>query len=1063
MQVCPSCGEENPDRFRVCGLCGSPLATPADAVAAPLPPQEERKTVTIVFTDLVGSTSLGERIDAEAMASLLNRYFEVMTAIVRRHGGSIQKFIGDAIVAVFGLPQVHEDDALRAVRAAHEMQESLARLNEELDRSFGTVIEARIGVNTGEIVAGEAVTGQQVVTGDTANVAARLEQAAPAMGVFIGGSTYRLVRDAVEVEPMTPLELKGKAEPVPAYRLLEVLATEEGLARRLDAPMIGREAELATLREAFDRALAGQRCHAVTILGDAGVGKSRLIREFVASLGGAARVLRGRVLSYGEGITFWPLGEIAREAAAISIDEPATSALGKLRDLVGEEAIVERLASAIGLSAEQLPLTELFWGTRRFLELLAAEQPLVVVVDDVHWAEPAFLDLLEHLTDHLEGAPVLLLATARQELLEGRPTWGQGACSSLIALQPLSESETGTVVENLLGQAGLAPAVRDGITTASGGNPLFVEQMLSMLIDDGLIRSVDGHWESAADLPKLAIPPSIQALLAARLGRLRREERTVIEPAAVVGVEFPTPAVSALVPEPLREAVPSLLEAMAGKHLVRPVEAMADQYRFNHQLIRDTTYQAMLKRGRAGLHERYADWLVAHEGDRIGELAEIVGYHLEQAFLYLRDLGPLDEHGVDLAARASTLLASAGRRAFAREDMHAAAGLARRAVALMPADSSDRRGAQLLLAEALDEVGAFAEAGVLLDEVEEAADAAGDEGSAARARLLRLRLELASTPGPEWAVRALSEADRDIPIFNATDDLAGASLAWRVRSVVHGTACLWNQMEADAEQVIDLATKAGDERQRVRGLSNLAMALTHGPTPASEASVRCQALADGVAANRSSTAVLQMLIGQLRAMGNAFDEARALTEAARRSAEEVSQRVLVASLAIGTAEVELRASNPDEAARVLREASAVLTELGETYVLASVAALLGRALLDLGLDGEAEVQAQRAAELAAPDDIDAQARWRGVLATVNARRGTFATAAELATAAVELTRGTEAPLMMATALADLAETLLRAGRSAEANVAGDEAIALFEGKGDDASAGRVRDRLIAAV
>ena len=272
--------------------------------------REQRKTVTIVFSDLVGSTSLGERIDPEALAGLLNRYFEVMTAILERHGGTIQKFIGDAIVAVFGLPQVHEDDALRAVRAAHDMQVSLARLNEELERSYGTAIEARIGVNTGEIVAGEAVTGQQVVTGDTANVAARLEQAAPAMEVYIGGSTYRLVRDAVEVEPIAPLELKGKAAPVAAFRLLTVHGTDEGVARRLDAPMVGREAEMHALEAAYRRAVDGSQCHAVTLLGDAGVGKSRLIREFIASLGDEARVLRGRALSYGEGITFWPLGEI---------------------------------------------------------------------------------------------------------------------------------------------------------------------------------------------------------------------------------------------------------------------------------------------------------------------------------------------------------------------------------------------------------------------------------------------------------------------------------------------------------------------------------------------------------------------------------------------------------------------------------------------------------------------------------------------------------------------------------------------------------------------------------
>ncbi|MGH2462113.1 MAG: AAA family ATPase [Candidatus Limnocylindria bacterium] len=1063
MQVCPRCGEENPDKFRVCGFCGASLATSA-TVAPPLPPQQERRTVTIVFSDIVGSTSLGEAIDPEAMAGLLNRYFEAMTAILSRHGGSIQKFIGDAIVAVFGLPQVHEDDALRAVRAAHEMQQSLARLNEELHRSFGTAIEARIGVNTGEIVAGESVTGQQVVTGDTANVAARLEQAAPAMGIFIGGSTYRLVRDAVEVEPMAPLELKGKAEPVAAFRLLAVRATDEGVARRLDAPMVGREVELAALRESFDRAVAGQWCHAVTILGDAGVGKSRLIREFIASLGGGVRVLRGRVLSYGEGITFWPLGEIAREAAGISIDEPAAAALDKLSDLVGEDAIVERLASAIGLSAEELPLTELFWGARRFLELLAAEGPLVVVVDDIHWAEPSFLDLLEHLADHLEGAPVLLLATARQDLLESRPGWGQGSRSSRIALQPLSESEAGTVVANLLGQAGLPAAVRDRMITASGGNPLFVEQMLSMLIDDGLLRSVDGHWEATAELPDLAIPPSIQALLAARLDRLLREERAVIEPAAVIGVEFPTAAVTVLVPDPIHDAIPLLLEAMTGKQLVRPAESMpaeaaADRYRFNHQLIRDTTYHAMLKRGRADIHERYAEWLAGQDVDRIGEIAEIVGYHLEQAFVNLRDLGPLTDHGADLSERASTLLAEAGRRAFAREDMHAAANLMRRSVALRPTDSHDRRDAQLVLAEALDEIGGYAEAGRLLDEIEETAGTAGDEPSAARARLLRLRVDLSTAAGPEWSVRAVTEADRDIPIFDAIGDLSGASLAWRVRYAAHATTGLLGEAAADAEQIIALASRAADERQRLRGMSNVAIALTYGPTPADEALTRLRTLSESAVADRMTSIVLRASMAQLMAMTQEFDAARSMYEDARGTAEELGQTMLTAQLALGGAEIEFRAGDAAAAQRVLEDAAKKFEMVGETYFLASVASMLGRAYLEQSEVDRAWDESERAERIAAADDIDAQSRWRGLRSAVLVERGAAEQAVHIAREGVELTRGVDSPIVRGLALADLAVALMAAGRPAEAGDVRDEALATFESKGDAASADRLRARV----
>ncbi|HET9498423.1 MAG TPA: adenylate/guanylate cyclase domain-containing protein [Candidatus Limnocylindria bacterium] len=1050
MQVCPACGAENPAGFRMCGYCGTSLAPPAPVLPSP----EERKTVTIVFSDLVGSTSLGERIDPEAMSGLLNRYFEVMTAICRRHGGSIQKFIGDAIVAVFGLPKVHEDDALRAVRAAHEMQIALGHLNEELERTFGTTIEARIGVNTGEIVAGEAVTGQQVVTGDTANVAARLEQAAPPMEVVLGGSTYRLVRDAVEVEPMDALELKGKAEPVAAYRLLAVHGTDEGVARRVDTPLVGREAEMEELRAAYRRAVGGRRCHAVTLVGDAGVGKSRLIREFLGSLGDEPRVLRGRALSYGEGITFWPLGEVVRDAAGIDIDMPAQLALDKLQALVGDPEIVERLASAIGLSSAQYPLTELFWGTRRFLEELAHERPVVVLIEDIHWAEPTFLDLLEHLTENLADAPVLVLATARHDLLESRPGWGQAACSVRVSLEGLSEAQVASVAANLLGEAGLPPALRDRIARASGGNPLFVEQMLSMLVDDGTIRATDGSWQVSGDLREFAIPPTIQALLAARLDRLVREERAVAEPAAVIGVEFPTPAVTDLAPDAIRPQVASLLSALTEKQLLRPTGSVIVGYRFNHQLIRDTAYQAILKRARAALHERYADWLTAHEGDRFGEVEEVIAYHLEQAHLTLQGLGPIDDRGRALAERAAALLETAGRQAFAREDWHAAINLLKRAVALAP-DSSDARGTELLLAEALHETGAYAEAGARLEGIESTANATGDLVSAAKARLLRIRLELMTSPGPNWATRALFEADRTLPTFEAAEDWAGASQAWRLRYLAHGTTGRLAEAASDAEQVIELARRAGDERQRLRGLQNLAIALTYGPTPAADAAGRLDRLSEEVTADRATGVVIQAARAQLLAMRREFETARSLYRQARETARELGQPVLVAQLALDAGEVELRAGEPALAEEVLTDASAVLAGVGETFILASLSSMLGRAFIEQGRIDEALAEADRAAKLAADDDLDAQARGRGLRAVILLAKGDSESALAAASEAVELARSADVPMVTAQALADLAGALRAAGRDADADVAAAEARSIYLAKGDIASADRL--------
>src|SRR5947208_2968276 len=338
MLICPGCGEENPDRFRLCGFCGT-------ALAVELPPQEVRKTVTLVFSDLKGSTSLGEKLDTEALREVMARYFEEMKRPLERHGGRIEKYIGDAIMAVFGLPRAHEDDALRAVRAALEMKEALARLNDELERRWGVRLENRTGVNTGEVVSGDSASAQRLVTGDAVNVAARLEQAAPALEILIGEPTYRLVRHAIEVEAVEPLELKGKSERVPAYRLLAVHATDEEIVRRREAPLVGRETEAAALRAAFELASSDRRCQVLTLVAPAGLGKSRLTEEFSRLARESALVLRGRCLPYGDGITFWPLVEVIRQAAGIDHSDQADSAREKLAALVGSDAdVLARIA-----------------------------------------------------------------------------------------------------------------------------------------------------------------------------------------------------------------------------------------------------------------------------------------------------------------------------------------------------------------------------------------------------------------------------------------------------------------------------------------------------------------------------------------------------------------------------------------------------------------------------------------------------------------------------------------------------------------------------------------------
>ena len=467
MKRCPSCGEENADKARFCQNCATPLGE-AEGIAP-----DVRRVVTIVFADVTGSTSLGERLDPEALRRVMGRYFDEMSAVIERHGGTVEKFIGDAVMAVFGIPRLHEDDAVRAARAAAGMREALETLNFELEREHGVGIAARIGVNSGEVVAGDPSAGQRLVTGDAVNVAARLEQAASPGEIFLGETTYRLVKDAVEVEPVSPLDLKGKGEPVPAYRLVSVLADVAGHERHLDSPMVGRSKELEMLERALERAVTERTSHLFTLLGSAGVGKSRVVAEFLSATAGSATVLRGRCLSYGEGITFFPLAEVIHQAADIMDGELPAAARAKVASFLAENADGERISGLVaGLFGWGPPgaTEDAFWAVRKVLEHLARERPVVVVFDDIHWAEPTMLDLIEHVADWTRDAAVLVVCLARPELLDIRTGWGGGKMNaSSILLEPLPSDEASLLVDNLLGRADIPHTARARTWTRQRG------------------------------------------------------------------------------------------------------------------------------------------------------------------------------------------------------------------------------------------------------------------------------------------------------------------------------------------------------------------------------------------------------------------------------------------------------------------------------------------------------------------------------------------------------------------------------------------------------------------
>ena len=507
---------------------GSGLFSPYTRCVNPV--RGVRKTVTVVFADVAGSTNLGEHLDPEAVRGTMSRYFEEARSVLERHGGTVEKFIGDAVMAVFGIPQLHEDDAVRAVRAAAELTERVATLNEELERHWGASLAVRIGVNTGEVIAGDSGGEQAFATGDPVNVAARLEQAAQPGQILLGPETYRLVGEAVRAERVEPLSVRGKEERVGAWRLIEVLPDVSSLSRQLATPFVGRERELGQLMDAFERVEHAGACTIATVLGPPGIGKSRLLNEFVTTVGERARVVVGRCLPYGEGITYWPLAEIVKQIGGV---DPLSAVAELVGDYESADLIVDWIAAAVGLSDRGARTEEIFWAVRKLIEALGRDRPLIVVIDDLHWAEPTFLDLIEYVGGFTNG-PILLLCLARSDLLEVRPSWGiPRANASTVLLDALSAEDSEALIATQCGH-GISEPLRARIVAASEGNPLFIAQMLAV------------QDENASAGGELVIPPTIHALLGARIDRLAPEERTVIEPASVEGRLFHRGAVAAL-------------------------------------------------------------------------------------------------------------------------------------------------------------------------------------------------------------------------------------------------------------------------------------------------------------------------------------------------------------------------------------------------------------------------------------------------------------------------------------------------------------------------------------
>jgi class 3 adenylate cyclase/tetratricopeptide (TPR) repeat protein len=990
--ACPSCGHENADDARFCSACGTALATSE-------PAREQRKVVTVLFCDLVGSTALGESTDPEALRARMRRYFEDLRVILERHGGSVEKFVGDAVMAVFGIPVSHEDDALRAVRAAAEMRAAIAEHG----------LEARIGVNTGEVVVGGE--GETLVTGDAVNVAARLEQAASSGDILIGAETRLLVRVAVRVDPVESLALKGKSAPVGAFRLVEVIGDAAPLARHPETPLVGRERERQRLWRDYEDAVADRTCRLFTLLGPAGIGKSRLVADFLGRVSDSADVLRGRCLSYGEGITYWPLVEILISVGV----EPD---------------------SIIGTSP---PETQLAF--RRLLEARAAGRAQVVVIDDLQWAEPIFVDLVEHVADMSRDAPIFLLCIARTELLDARPDWGGGKLNATsLLLEPLGAAECQELMERL-GTDALAAELRERITVASAGNPLYVEEMLAMVREHG------GDGE-------IAVPPTIHALLQARIDSLDGDERVVMERGAVEGEVFHRGAVAELSPDAVRSGVEAHLATLVRKELIRsiaPTFPDDEGFRFRHLLIRDAAYESLPKATRAELHERFADWLGQHD---LVEGEEIVGYHLEQAHSYRSELDADDPALPRLAARVSDHLASAGRAAMDRGDFNAGRSLFRRATAILPVDDPKRMALAPDLALALWESEDLAAAQTALAQ----ARLAGNPVTAAIATVVENAVDFMSG-GPIPLERRLARLEDAYRVLTAANHDEGLGYYWWSLAGEKWVSLQAAETAAACERGLDHFRRARMLRRTDDLVWQIRSAYVLGPTPVPEAIERVRALHIEAGDSMQLQAGAATTLARLLAMQGDFEQARELYAFGRDFYRSAGMTVSAAGVTQHGAWIEQRAGDIAAWEKLVRSGFDELQALGNRAFMSTTAVWLAHCLYFQGRYHEVRELCAIVREQSPADDIVNFVYADALEGCLLAHEGRHENAeAQIRSALARIETG---DFFFATSAIRLfhAETQFLAGDSVAAALSAAMGLEVLDSKGDVTGAARERERL----
>jgi DNA-binding SARP family transcriptional activator len=1000
------------------------LAAEERPTPAPEPAPTVRKIVTVLFAEVAGHTPLTSTLDPEALRDVMTRFFGTMRAVIERHGATIEKYSGDEVMAVFGVPTTHEDDAVRAARAAADMQAALPELNASLERDRGVRVDMRVGINTGEVVAGDASAGP-LVTGEAVNVGKRIQEHAAPGEILLGPVTLSLVGDLVEAAPVGSLDLRGRSEPLPAFRFVRLGDIAERPVS-LAVPLVGRRNELRRLRNAYRRARKECRCVFALVVGEAGIGKSRLARELVLAVRDEASVLVGRCVSYGEGATYLPIGDVVRQATRER----------SLAELLADEEDASVVAGRVSALTEPgdapMPAGDSFWAVRRFLETLARRRPLVLVLEDVHWAEPTFLDLIEDVAAQASDAPLLVVAVARPDLFERRPAWSSLQESTLVRLEPLDEVESRTLIAQIAAEADLDEDALARVGAVAEGNPLFAEQLIALHREQG---------PGALDAP----PATVEALLASCVDTLTPSERAVAERAAVVGRVFGREAVVALSPPEEAGSIAKALRNLERKGFVRESRAEPGAIQFHHVLIRDTVYRAVPKARRAELHERHADWLAR----RSGAADELVGHHLEQTYRYLADLAPPTRHARQLAVEAGERLGRAGIRAFQRGDVPAALNLLGRATSLLPDDSPRHRELLIELSVARWLAGDTRER---LAEPAAAWQRAGD-----RRYSLRAELELAyfRAFGHGRSEDAIELAERAIPIFEAVGDHRALGRAWLMTgSIRAGFECRYAVAETAFEHALAHYRRAGWPISVCA--AEIAGTLYFGPRPVEEGLVRAsELLTEDI--GLLGEANVKVWTAGLEALQARFDEGRQLVAHAREIYDSLG-------LTLGSAQtcghvggmLELLAGDYEAAERVFRASCETFERHEQWAPLATRAAELAEALYAQSALTDAEHWADVARQHTSEGDISAQFSWRAVLAKVSAAQGAVEEAEALAREALAIAERTDAINQRGDVLLSLAAVLQIAGSSERASICAGSAADLFTRKGNVVSAARAK-------